>query len=204
MGLNYPGNRTVVPLQAILTEWTSGFGPLLSGSSAPDELGTCSKLCYVSLLLSACCRCACVQDKRAALNKFGSTMMSPAAAKSLTVPQLVTLTACLELEDQHAAHQYCLGLWSAVFYGDASCADVIVSAGCVPHLIDCLRRWSTVGPWGVVYYACWALDLLAEKGSTSARTAINSVSGIQATLQAAKESALDGGYAATALEKLSL
>ncbi len=129
-------------------------------------------------------------------------MSWPADANAVTVPQLLTPTACLNMDDAKAAYCYCLGLARAGTYGDASCADVIMSAGCIPYVIDCLRRWPA--DEYVVWNACWALSELAEKGSASVRTVIKSVPGVQATLQTAKQSGLDLGYAARALRALGL
>ncbi len=106
------------------------------------------------------------------------------------------------LDDRDAADEYCRGLLRVAAHGDASCADVIVSAGCVPHLIDCLRRWPA--DRGVVEYACCTFYYLAEKGSASALSTIRSVPGIQATLHAANKSGLAVGIAVRALEKLGL
>jgi hypothetical protein len=125
---------------------------------------------------------------------------SEAAAKAVTVPQLLTATACLSMDCREAAQYYCRGLALVALHGDASCADVIMSAGCIPHVIDCLRRWPADG--SVVYSACSALALLAKKGSASVHTAIKGVPGIQATLQASKASGLDDGYAARAFSAL--
>jgi hypothetical protein len=144
----------------------------------------------------------CVQDKRAALEKFWSSITSKAAAKAVIVPQLLRLTACLSVDDVGSAWDYCAGLTNVAAWGDASCADVIMSAGCIPHVIDCLRRWPA--DENVVGNACWALASLAEKGSASVRTAIKSIPGIQSTLQAAKASGLDRGIAAAALSALGL
>ena len=152
------------------------------------------------LFLYVCC--VCVQDKQAAVAKFANSIYTEAAAKAVTVPQLLTLTACLSMDDAKAAGDYCKGLGCVAYRGDASCADVIMSAGCIPHVIDCLRRWPA--DKNVVNSACSALALLAQKGSASVHTAIKGVPGIQATLQAAKASGLDGGQAARALERLGL
>ena len=155
--------------------------------------------------------CVCVQDKRAALKKFRESVSSvtnpsgyEAAACAVTVSKAAWLTACLNLEDPVAAREYCHGLRLVVMYAGASGCDVIMSAGCIPLIVECLRRWPADGPYGVVWAACLALNNLASKGSASVRTAIKSVPGIQATLVAAKKSRLDGdmGWAALALEKL--
>jgi hypothetical protein len=114
----------------------------------------------------------------------------------------LTLTACLSVDDAEAAWYYCYGLSRVAAWGDASCADVIMSAGCIPHVIDCLRRWPA--DENVVPNACWALAKLAENGSATVRTAIKSIPGIHDTLQAAKASGLDRGYAARALSALGL
>ncbi len=143
-----------------------------------------------------------MQDKRAALNKFWNRISCPAAAKAVTVPQLLTLTACLSMDDAEAAKYYCLGLALVAYRGDASCADVIMSAGCIPHVIDCLRRWPAEED--VVNYACWVMAKLATKGSASVHTVIKSVPGIRALLVAAKESGLSGDQAADALRLLGL
>ena len=143
-----------------------------------------------------------MQDKRAALKRFNYSIHSRAAAKAVTVPQLLTLTACLSVDDAEAAYYYCRGLVLVAYFGDASCADVIMSAGCIPHVIDCLRRWPANGY--VVLNACLALAQLAAKGSATVRTAIKSIPGIHDTLQAAKASGLDNGHAARALSALGL
>ncbi len=143
-----------------------------------------------------------MQEKRTALKKFYDSIYSSAAAKAVTVPQLLTLTAWLSMDDAMAVEYYCRGLASVAHYGDASCADVIMSAGCVPHVTDCLRRWPA--DRSVVTAACVALLWLATKGSATVPTAIKSVTGIQTTLQAAKKSGLDNGYAAAALRALGL
>jgi hypothetical protein len=105
-----------------------------------------------------------------------------------------------------AARYYCRGMRLVTGDGGTSCAGVIMSAGCIPHVIDCLRRWPAHGL--VVWNACQALAILAEKGSASVCTAIRSVLGIQATLQAAKQSGLalseDDDWAALALRALGL
>jgi hypothetical protein len=170
----------------------------LSGSPAPAGLRAWQKVCL--LFLYVCC--VCVQDKRAALEKFMDSIYCEAAAKAVTVPRLLTLTACLSMDDAVAAWRYCFGLARVAYWGGASCADVIMSAGCIPHVIDCLRHWPA--DQGVVSNACMALYRLAEKGSATVRTAIKSVPGIRATLQAAKASGLDSGWAADALKKLGL
>ncbi len=119
------------------------------------------------------------------------------------MPQLLAATACLIVDDAVIAVYYCEVVSYVAVYGDASCADVIASAGCIPHVINCLRRWPAES--NVVLRACQALAELAEKGSASVRTAIETVPGIQATLQAAKASGLDSyGYAARALSALGL
>jgi hypothetical protein len=152
-----------------------------------------------------------VQDKRAALTKFRESVSADtnpaghkAAARAVTVPKAAWLTACLSLEDPVAAKEYCKGLECVVQYSGASGCDVVMSAGCIPVIVECLRRWPADGPKGVVHYTCWALYNLAEKGSSSVRTAIKSVPGIQAMLEAAKESRLEVGAAARALRKLRL
>ncbi len=142
-----------------------------------------------------------MQDKRAALQKFCDSINTSAAAKAVTVPQLLTLTAWLSMDDAEAAWSYCGGLGCFASYGDASGCDVIMSAGCIPHVIDCLRRWPADGK--VVNNACYALAKLAQKGSASVRTAIKSIPGINTILQAAKASGLTG-YAAYTLSALGL
>ena len=169
----------------------------LSGSPAPVGLRAWQKV--------LCLLCLCVQGKLAALQKFrlsAEAFDTEAGAKAVTVPQLLTLTACLSVDDAEAAKYYCGGLRSVADYGDASCADVIMSAGCIPHVIDCLRRWPA--DEYVVWGACGALRMLAEKGSATVRTAIKSIPGIRDTLQAAKASGLDSGFAARALSALRL
>ncbi len=169
-------------------------------SGPPLLLGCAHGKTFVPSIFHVCC--VYVQDKRAALQQFNGSIYSPATAMAVTVPQLLTLTACLSVDDPVAAHHYCGGLVCVAGYGDATCADVIMSAGCIPHVIDCLRRWPA--DWNVVTRACWALAGLAENGSASVRAAIKHLPGIQTTLQAAKESVLDNGHAARALSALGL
>ncbi len=119
-------------------------------------------------------------------------------AASVAVPQLVWLTACLVLEDRVAARRYCDGLGWAALCPDGF--DVILSAGCIPSIIDCLRRWSA--DQKLVYLACEVLHFLARDGSTLARIAINSVPGIVDLLQAADASGFADNYAADILKNL--
>ncbi len=152
---------------------------------------------------------ACVQDKLVALTQFRESVCvsgeaCKAAACAVTVSKAAWLTACVSLEDPVAAKLYCEGLGNVAYEAEASGCDVIMSAGCIPVIVECLRRWPANGPGGVVDNACWALYSLAEKGSASVHTAIKSVPGIQATLQAANDSGLDCGYTAGALENLGL
>ncbi len=176
--------------------YPAGF---LSGSPAHVWAARMEK-CLLGSFSCVCCVCA--QDKRAALEKFRNSINSEAAAKAVTVPQLLTLIACLSVDDAEAAVYYCTGLAHVADWGGASGCDVIMSAGCIPHVFDCLRRWPAENY--VVTYACWALAKLAVWGSYSVRTAIRSVPGIRDTLQAAKASGLDGTYAADALKLLDL
>jgi hypothetical protein len=156
-----------------------------------------ANVCYVYI----CMFVVCVQEKRAVLETFYGSINGKADAKAVTVPQLLTLTACLRVDDAQAAEYYCRGLASVTSFGDESCADVIMSAGCIPHVIDCLRRWPA--DKFVVYSACWGVYLLAVKGSASVHTVIKSFPGIQGTLQAANDSGLTF-YAADALRALDL
>ncbi len=146
--------------------------------------------------------CVCVQDKQAALEKFYDNINSRADAMAVTVPRLLTLTACLSVDDAKAAAYYCMGLGRIAYNGGASGCDVIMSAGCIPHVIDCLRRWPADG--AVVRTACLALATLAVNGSASVHDAMRSVIGIQATLQAAEQSGLDPFFATRTLSLLGL
>ncbi len=105
---------------------------------------------------------------------------SEAAAKAVTVPQLLTLTAWLSVDDELAARYYCAGLAHvALLGGESDCAGIML-AGCIPHVIECLRRWPDEG--NVADSACHVLVNLAKKGSELVRATIKRVPGVQATL----------------------
>ncbi len=183
---------------------------VLPGEFVVWMLGCCS-CARMASSLSCSFMCICVQDKRAALTKFResvSNVTNPkghmAAASAVTVSKAAWLTACLSLEDPVAAKEYCWGLGWVAFHAEASGCDVIMSAGCLPIIVECLRRWPADGPDGVVEYACLAFYRLAKYGSASVHTAIKSVPGIRAMLVAAKKSGLDRGLAARAVERLGL
>jgi hypothetical protein len=114
------------------------------------------------------------------------------------------LTAYLSLGIQLQQKEYCIGLGCVAYDPGASGCDIIMSACCIPIIVECICHWPADGPEGVVEYACWALYCIAEYGSVSVHTAFNSVPGIQAMLVAAKESGLDDGNASGTLEKLEL
>jgi hypothetical protein len=182
---------------------------LLPGVVVVCMLGCCSRARMAS---SALCLivCVCVQDKLAALTKFRESVSGAtnregckAAARAVTVSKAAWLTACVSPTDPVAAKEYCFGLACVAYNAGVSGCDVIM-AGCVPIIVECLRRWPVDGPGGVVHHACCALNNLAWKGSACVRAAIKSVPGIQATLIAAKESRLEDRNAALALEKLGL
>ncbi len=148
-----------------------------------------------------------MQDKRTALRKFIGRMnnednpLKVSAARKVSVPQLATLTACLVLEDRIAASWYSNGLGWLASVANAPGCDVIMSAGCIPAIVECLRRWPADKE--VLSDVCWALHELAKHGSASVRDAIKCVPGIVETLQAADASEqFDDDYAADTLELL--
>ncbi len=108
----------------------------------------------------------------------------------------------LLLDNQTAVAEYCEGLAYIAHYAESSGCDVIMSAGCIPVLVECLRRWPADEE--VTHRACLALYRIASGGSDDVRAAIGSVPGIAAVLEAAAESGLDDGRASYALDALSL
>ncbi len=180
-----------------------------------DACLCCISICPDILLLFACVHVkqlllfrlsyVCVQDKLAALTKFRESVNGhTAAACAVTVTTADWLTACLSLEDPGVAKEYCYSLACVAQYAEASGCDVIMSAGCIPIIVECLRRWPADGPEGVVAHACLALRMLAEYGTVTVHTTIKSVPGIKAMLVAAKTSRLDYGDAKRAIKKLGL
>ncbi len=106
-----------------------------------------------------------------------------AVALAVTVPQLVWLTACLVLDDQVAVTRFYEALFLVAEGAKASGCDIIMLAGCIPVIVECLRRWSTEQQF--LLGGCKLLHRLTALGSTSVHAAIKSVPGITDTLEAA-------------------
>ncbi len=123
-------------------------------------------------------------------------------APAVTVAQLVWVTACLSLEDRVAFGWFCTGLERLAVAGKASGCDVIMSAGCIPTLVQCLRRWPAENE--VVFLACGSLLQLARHGSAAVVAAIKCIPGIVDTLRAVDASGLANDRAADTLEALGI
>ncbi len=141
--------------------------------------------------------CGHWQGKLAALVSFRKKVcLERGAAGAVTAPQLVQLSAYLSLEDRNAAYEYCFGLSRVIVAGGC---DIVLSSGCIPIIVECLRRWPADGPEGIVFYACEALYALVVYGSAAVHTAITRVPGVKATLEAAERSRLEAGYSRAVL-----
>jgi hypothetical protein len=123
-----------------------------------------------------------------------------AAARAITVADVIDCIACVMPKDKHTAHKFCNFMWLIAFWAESSGCDVILQAGGIPVLFDCLRSWP--GEEDVVSYACCASYRLAGYGSETVKSAMRSVPDCEALLIAAYKSKLDHGNAAEALENL--
>jgi hypothetical protein len=143
----------------------------------------------------------CWQDKRWVLKKGVSRISGPDLYTAVAVPsvaELTWLTSCVSLDDRVACKRYCIGLFFVATRLQAPGCEVIVSAGCIPAVIECLHRWPADA--GVVSGACYVLCSLARNRASV--TALTSVPGIVDTLQAADASGLAYDNAADTLDLL--
>ncbi len=92
----------------------------------------------------------------------------------VTVSQLVWLTACLVLEDRITVDFYCYIMHTVADQDDA--AEVIIEAGCIPTLAECLRHWSADAE--AVHSIFTAFFETAKHHAVSLLTAINSTPGL--------------------------
>ncbi len=122
------------------------------------------------------------------------------AARAVTVPQLVWLTACVVLEDQFAMSCFSRFLGHVACGANASGCAVIISAGCIPIIVECLHHWPA--DVDIVPSACRTLLSVARYGSATVRSAIKCLPGIVDTLHVADASGLAGDDSADALELL--
>ncbi len=132
----------------------------------------------------------------------GDEEVHTAASTSIKRDTLIQLTGRVMMDQLASVDDYCWGVGCVADHAGSAGCDVILEAGCIPVIIECLRRWPTHGPWGVVYSACWALRWLVTNGSASVVAAVEGVPDIVALVEAAKELGLDCGHAAPILEKL--
>jgi hypothetical protein len=117
---------------------------------------------------------------------------------------LLWYTACVNVGDRTSSENYCLSLSRFVNEANSSAAcGYVLLAGCIPVLIECLRRWSREAMGHrVVEYTCQALCKLASKGDDSVRAAIKAAPGIKELLEGAKT--ISEHYPQSTLESIGL
>ena len=123
-----------------------------------------------------------------------------AAARAITVADVIDGIACVMPKDKRTAEKFCNFMGLIALFAESSGCDVILQAGGIPVLFDCLRSWPREKD--VVFCACYASNYLAGHGSETVKSAMRSVPDCEALLIAAHKSKLDGGGAAAALEML--
>ncbi len=122
-------------------------------------------------------------------------------SRAITVADVIHGIACVMPKDKRTAKKFCYFLYLIVHWADSSAAyDVILQAGGIPVLFDCLRSWPREKD--VVTYACYASHSLAQYGSATVKAAMRSVPDCEALLIAAHKSRLADGWAAPALKEL--
>ena len=125
---------------------------------------------------------------------------SAAAACEITVADVIDGIACVMPKDMRTAEKFCYFMQRIARWAESSGCDVILQAGGIPVLFDCLRSWP--GEKDVVNLACQASHNLAAYGSKAVKSAMRSVPDCEALLIAAQKSELDDGWAAPALKEL--
>jgi hypothetical protein len=123
-------------------------------------------------------------------------------ARTITVGDVTIAIVCTLPKDARTANKFCYFMWNIAGYANSPGCDVILQAGGIPVLFDCLRSWPAVKP--VVEYACWALHYLTVYGSTTVKLAMRNVPNCEALLTAASLSKLDKNYAGDSLAELAL
>jgi hypothetical protein len=144
-----------------------------------------------------------MQSKLAKLQQYCDRINNGVAARAITVADVadvIDVIACIMLKDKHTAEKFCYFMWSIAYYAESPGCDVILQAGGIPVLFDCLRSWPREKD--VVSYACWASSCLADWGSETVNSAMRSVPDCEALLIAAHKSSLDDRWAAPALKAL--
>ena len=147
-----------------------------------------------------------MQSKLAQLQQYcdrigSSDATSTAAACAITVADVIDGIACVMPKDKRTAEKFCLFLYLIASYAGPLGCDVILQAGGIPVLFDCLRSWPRER--NVVNYASWALFWLVEYGSLAVKSAMRSVPDCEALLIAAYKSKSACYFAAAAaLEEL--
>ncbi len=141
-----------------------------------------------------------MQRELARLQQYCDRTTSAAAARAITVADVIDSIACIMLKDKRTAQKFCIFMMCIALYAESSGCDVILEAGGIPVLFDCWRSWPREKD--VVYCACDASRWLACKGSETVKSAMRSVPDCEALLIAAHKSKLNGGDAAKALKKL--
>ncbi len=166
----------------------------------------CTCLRSVSLIISICyfVICCCLQSELAKLQQYCARIKkrgdSAAAARAITVADVIDGIACVMPNDQLTALQFCEFMRLIAFWAGSSGCDVILQAGGIPVVFDCLRSWPCEKD--VVTTACASSSFLTLYGSETVKSAMRSVPDCEALLIAAHKSKLDISQAATALERL--
>ncbi len=146
----------------------------------------------------------CVQSNIAKLEQYCDSSYNEAGACTVKVADVVDAIKCASSKDQRTAEKFCEFLWNIAYYAYSQGCDVILQAGGIPVLFDCIRAWPRER--NVVWYACCASYFLALNGSITVKSAMRSVPGCEARLIAAHKSKLakfgHSSYATMALVAL--
>ena len=134
-----------------------------------------------------------MQSKLAKLEQYCDRINSgdSAAACAMTVADVIDGIACVMPKDERTAEQFCAFVGHIAYWAGSSGCDVILQAGGIPVVFDCLRSWPCEED--VVFCACCTLSRLARFGSATVKSAMRSVPDCEALLIAAHKSKLDGG-----------
>lgn len=126
-----------------------------------------------------------MQPEWSKLQQLTQQSSTAAGAVTITVADVKDAIACqcTSVKDDRIAQQYCMFITNTAKLAKSHGCDVILQAGGIPVVVDCLRHLIHGSGWSdSIEHASAALYYLAANGSAAVKSAIRGVNGTEELL----------------------
>ena len=144
--------------------------------------------------------CLLLQDKVNGVTKLRDKCSDSSTARSVTIAEIAQGAACCEPPHPVTAALFCDAMGDLAYDGGSAAHDKIASAGGIPVIVQLLARLPDEKE--VVILGCYALWMLADRGSASIKSLILAQPDIISLLRAASPRLQAWGWGDDAAEVL--